>query len=183
MRLLLTVSMACLVFFGQAQDKLKFNSRNFAGILEGSGGTAFQLLTVNGISYKKNFLGIGTGLDYYQIRSVPLFLNFSRDLKSGPRSFFLSGSGGYSFAWKKAGSGGWFQSESTPSLYAAGHIGYRVNSRNQKDAFLFSLGYSYKHQRETRTYMNFCTNPPCTLSTEVLDFYFKRISLLLGWQF
>lgn len=185
MRIVLTVSLLCVTLLVAAQDKLRFNSRNFIGLLEGERGSAFQLQTVNGISFKRYFAGLGTGLDYYGSRSVPAFLSLSADVRRQPRTFFVTANAGLNFSWKPEN----FSQLSTiniknnPGLYGSAHLGYRVQSKNRKDGFMLSLGYSYKHHRETHEIRQFCINPPCQLTKEYMDYYFRRISVLLGWQF
>ena len=88
-----------------AQEKFVFHSQNFAGLLEGQAGSAFQLQTINGVQNKGWFTGIGAGLDYYRFRSVPLFLNMSKFLFDG-KKFFVSGNGGVNFPWLKNEAGG-----------------------------------------------------------------------------
>ncbi|HVY74956.1 MAG TPA: hypothetical protein VG890_09015, partial [Puia sp.] len=56
----------------------QFHSINQVGLLEGESGSSWQLQTVNGMSYKSWFAGIGVGLDYYRLRGIPLFLDLRK---------------------------------------------------------------------------------------------------------
>src|SRR5687768_13281730 len=84
-----------------SQTKLKFRSHNYIGIIEGQKGTSFQLQSINGIEKRTWFAGIGTGLDYYYFRSIPLFLSLNKSLCECERSFFLSLDGGINWFWDK----------------------------------------------------------------------------------
>lgn len=85
----LLVSVSCL-----AQVKPKFASQQLVGLLEGEGGSAFQIQTINGVQLKKWFMGLGTGIDWYEYRSIPVFLSLNYDLKMSNRRFFLSADAG-----------------------------------------------------------------------------------------
>ena len=61
-----------------AQTKPKFQSQNFIGVLGGEKDASFQIQTINGVQYRTWFSGIGTGLDFYFQRSVPLFLSVGK---------------------------------------------------------------------------------------------------------
>ncbi len=185
MRLMFAVSLMCCVISGWGQDKLRFNSRNHIGLLEGQSGSAFQLHSINGVTFKRYFAGLGAGLDYYGSRSVPAYISLSADARLKPRTFFITAGAGLNFPWNTDNLPDWntVSRKSTPGFYGAAHLGYRVHTRSGKDAFMLSLGYSYKHHREMREFREFCTNPPCGLAKEFMDYYYRRVSLLLGWQF
>src|SRR5579862_3368717 len=63
--------------------KWQFNSINSVGLLEGETGSAFQLQTINGAQYKSWFAGMGLGLDFYRIRSIPLFADIRKEFGKG----------------------------------------------------------------------------------------------------
>src|SRR4051812_17395008 len=58
----------------------RFHSFNTVQLLTGSTTTSFAVNTVNGFRFGKFFSGIGTGIDYYYHRSVPLFIEARYDL-------------------------------------------------------------------------------------------------------
>lgn len=169
-----------------AQDKIHYSSQNYVGLLEGESRAAFQLQTIHGVKFKTWHAGIGTGLDYYRFRTIPLFLDLNKDLVFNERTFFVSGDIGTNFVWDNGtGSMGWGSSESkfTPKLYWAGGLGYRAFFKNKREAFLINLGYSFKHVREELTVSTFCIDPPCTVSKDVYDNKLNRISIRVGLQF
>lgn len=169
-----------------AQEKYTFSSQNNIGLLEGSSGSAFQLQTINGIRSGQWFAGIGTGLDYYHLRSIPVFLSVNRYLTPKNRSPFLSLDGGLNYAWAKrerSRENDIISSRFYPSLYWSGGLGYKTGLKNKQDALLVSLGYSYKEINEKQEKTVFCINPPCPPQVETYHFGLKRVSIRIGWQF
>jgi hypothetical protein len=175
-----------LVSDGVAQSKTKFHSQNYIGVLEGSRASNFQVLSINGFQKSTWFGGIGTGLDYYYFRSVPLFLSVSKYLCACERSFFFSADGGYNFVWDKS-TGNFFNGERNgdfdPALYWSAGFGYKVGLKNKKDAVLMSLGFSAKHVKEEIRSIYMCFMPPCLETTEKYNYKLNRLSLRIGWQF
>ena len=168
-----------------AQKKTHYSSMNYAGILEGDNGTAFQLQTVQGLKYGQWFTGIGTGLDWYYLRSVPLFLSLNRALLPRGRTPYLSLDGGINFAWTRRERdrfNDFISSDFSPALYWGAGLGYKVGLRNKKDALLINIGYSFKQLKEEQEKAVFCVNPPCPPAVEQYNYKLNRISVKLGWQ-
>jgi hypothetical protein len=168
-----------------AQKPLRFTSQNSVGLLEGGNGSAFQLQSVNGISSKRFFTGIGAGLDYYYTRSIPLFLSVQGNLTGKSRTPFLSIDGGVNFAWTRKEQDRWnnvITSDYKPGLYFASGLGYKIALRNKKDALLVSVGYSYKHLKEVQTQPVFCIMPPCPPAQETYNYKMNRLLVRLGWE-
>lgn len=170
---------------GYGQNKLKFRSQNYIGILEGEAHSAFHLQTINGFGFNKWFGGIGTGLDYYFLRSIPVFLSVSHDFSLKPRTFFISADAGYSFTWESVDRNRWndfISQKYVPAPYWSGGLGYRVGMKNG-DGILLNVGYSFKHIKEKREQRIQCINPPCDTFNERYDYRLKRLSLKVGWLF
>ncbi|HYE56155.1 MAG TPA: hypothetical protein VD996_15005 [Chitinophagaceae bacterium] len=186
--------LACLIFssvlYAQQQaGKAKndcgcsFSSVNNAGLLEGSGGSALQLQTINGMRYGKWFAGIGIGLDRYKFRTVPLFVDVRRDLLDRINTPFLYGDIGYNFPWvEKKNQNAWETYDYKGGLYYDAGVGYKLMLGKQR-ALLFSGGFSLKRLHETR-YQNInCIFPPCgELEGDRYEFTLKRFSLKAGLQ-
>ncbi|MET0243052.1 MAG: hypothetical protein ABW174_06275 [Flavitalea sp.] len=172
-----------------AQDKkVRYASQNYVGLLDGEAKAAFQLQTIHGIEFRSWFAGVGAGLDYYYIRTVPVFFTLNKDLKIKNRTFFISGDVGPNYTWASVGPAmPWASSLSKssfdPAIYWAAGIGYKATMKNRNDAILINLGYSYKKVEETRESAQWCINPPCNTTSEQFDYTLKRISIRLGWQF
>ena len=172
--------------FSQQDQKVKrdFSSQISTGIVEGEYGTSFHIETVNGLRYKTWFGGIGTGLDYYYFRSVPLYLSATKYLSARNHSFYVQGDGGLNFAWEDQLRNTWNEvsSEFKPGAYWNGSIGF-ATGLDKKNSFLFGLGYSYKFLKEVKEIAVFCINPPCENSVETYRYSLRRLTLRLGWQF
>jgi hypothetical protein len=171
-----------------AQHKIIFSSQNYAGLLEGENGSKFQLQTINGFKYKTWFAGIGTGIDWYYQRSIPLFASLNKGiLKNGDRNFYLSADGGINFPWKNnTYYYGWGDENGKLSagLYWSAGFGYRIGIGKHTDAILMHIGYSYKHLLEkTTTYVYPCLVYPCPEAPARYDLDLRRLSLKLGWNF
>lgn len=168
-----------------AQDKVRYSSMNYAGLLEGDNGSAFQLQSIQGVRFSRWFTGIGTGLDYYYLRSVPLFVSVNRNLFNQPRTPYVSLDGGINFAWYRREQERWgdfIGSDFSPSLYWNAGVGYKVYMRNRRDALLLNIGYSFKQLKEDKEKAVFCTNPPCPPRVEHYNYKLNRVSVKLGWQ-
>jgi hypothetical protein len=142
-RLLLLLLFVAPALNASAQKKFDFHSHNTVGLLEGENGSAFQLQSVNGFQYKTWFAGIGTGLDYYYFRSVPLFLSLQKDVWQKNRTLFFNVDGGMNFFWDDETEASRFnniiKSDFKPSLYCGGGIGYKIGLKNKRDAVLVIL--------------------------------------------
>ena len=163
-----------------------FSSQIVAGITEGSNGTSFQLQTINGFRKGTWFAGLGTGLDYYLYRSVPVFLSGTKYLSKGNHSFFVQGDGGVNFAWVNPDLNQWnnvIKDEFKSGLYWNSSLGFSTGMGSSRNALRFSLGYSYKHLKEIKEVAVFCINPPCPAQVENYSYHLRRLSLRIGWQF
>src|SRR4026209_3052037 len=81
------------------KERKFFSSQISSGVVEGEQGTSFHVEMINGIHYKTWFGGIGTGLDYYYFRSIPVYLSGIKYLSKQNHSFFIQGDAGMNFAW------------------------------------------------------------------------------------
>jgi len=178
------ITVLCLSTSIGAQGKWKFGSQNYAGILEGESGTALQLQTINGFRNKTWFAGVGTGIDYYFQRSIPLFVSVAKFLPEGKLPFYLNGDIGINFPWSKNDIY-YFQDPGkiSSSLYWAGGLGYKFGSKKKEDGVLLNFGYSFKHLINETEYTNPCLVPPCPVSTERYDYRLRRLSVKIGWMF
>src|SRR4051794_4030796 len=86
----------------QSNKAFAFGSINEIGLLTGEKGEAVVFQTINGVTKDRSFVGIGLGLDYYQIRSIPLHLDYRWNFSSNRNTPFLFTSGGLNFAWFNA---------------------------------------------------------------------------------
>jgi hypothetical protein len=178
--------------FGQEKQQAAKSKANCAcgfqslvqgGLLEGNSGPSWNLQTINGAYYKTWFVGVGLGLDYYMMRTIPLFIDVRKDLFRKRRTPFLYADAGIQFDWLRAREKpAWGTGEYNRGLYYDFGLGYKVGFGN-RDALLFSAGYSMKTLREERTIMQQCFQAPCNTIKEYYNYTFSRIGIKVGWQF
>ena len=191
MKLFFVVAFSLITINLAAQKKIFFSSQNYAGLLEGESGSQFQLETINGLKYKSWFAGLGTGIDWYYKRSIPVFLSVNKDLlKKQKRNFFIAANGGINFPWEKSGYNnewGYTVKKAIPGIYWEGGFGYKIGMRKTNDALLIQLGYSYKYVGE-KIQNNYITPfSDFVLSQESpndrFNYHLKRLSIKVGWSF
>ncbi len=172
-----------IIFFAEAQKPFTFSSQNYLGLLEGEDGSALNLQTINGIKYKSWFTGIGTGLDYYRFRSIPLFLSVNKDFQLKSVLFYLNADGGLSIPWVKDFNNGWNNPDFKMGLYAATGIGYKIHINQQKQAVLLNAGYSFKRLTAETEVIFPCFNPPCPVDIEKTKYNLNRVLVKAGFEF
>ncbi|TDH27963.1 hypothetical protein EXU57_05725 [Segetibacter sp. 3557_3] len=127
--------------------KLTFASINQVGLLVG-GRESSTIQTINGVRLNKWQAGIGTGIDFYGQRSVPLFLDIRHHFKQNGSKPFVYADAGVNFQWLNH-----IQDEmqgfpeSKAGLFYEGGVGYYLPVKRQWDV-LFSIGYSYKRIKD-----------------------------------
>jgi hypothetical protein len=191
MRLFFMIAVTIMSTTALAQHHTTFSSQNYVGLLEGEQGSKFQLQTINGIKYKTWFAGIGTGIDWYYRRSIPAFMSLNKDfLVKGNRNFFIATDVGANFPWQvEKNSYAYNIEESIPGFYWGAGVGYKVGVGKLNDGILLQVGYSYKHVGEkVKTiyyydYVNPMITQPRTDMTNRFDYYLRRLSLKIGWNF
>lgn len=160
-----------------------FQSLLQAGLLDGSAGPSWSLQTINGIFYKSWFAGIGIGLDYYTMRTIPLFIDARKDLFQKRRTPFFYVDGGIHFDWlKKKEKPAWGSSEYNRGFFYDLGAGYKFGI-GKRDALLISTGYTVKILREERMSAIQCIRAPCIPQNDYFDYTFRRITFKVGWQF
>ncbi len=127
--------------------KVSFASVNQVGLLVG-GRESATIQTINGVRLNKWQAGIGTGIDFYGQRSVPLFLDIRHHFKASGNKPFVYADAGVNFQWLNH-----IQDEiqgfpdAKPGLFYEGGVGYYLPVKQQWD-LLFSIGYSYKRIKD-----------------------------------
>lgn len=160
-----------------------FSSLYNIGFMEGENGSSLQLQTVQGIRYGKWFAGIGAGLDYYQLRTIPVFLDIRREFFNKKNAPFIYADAGYHFAWARdQDKGGWTKISYDGGLFYDVGLGYRIGSSNKQNGFLISAGYSFKYLREAHA-SPVCINWNCQDETnEWFRYKLNRLSLKIGMK-
>jgi hypothetical protein len=185
MKLLFLSSLLFIGLCTSAQKKVIFSSQNYAGLLEGQHGSSLQLQTINGVKFNDWFVGLGTGIDWYYRRSIPVFGSVSMDfLKKERRSFYVSGNVGMNFPWQTDNyhnEWGYNETKSYAGLYWSAGLGYKIGMGKKNDALLIQVGYDYKHVGEK------VNNPYVVIESQDpndhFDYHLRRLSAKVGWSF
>lgn len=172
-----------------AQFKPRFSTQNLVGLQIGASGQQPQVQSLNGIAWKQWFGGVGTGIDWYYRRSIPVFLTGARYFPLQQRKqLFVSAGAGLNFVWDKTDNDfwlGWYSSraEFKNGMYWNTGLGYRLMVGKQHDALLLHVGYNVKEHTENRYVVNPCLIGPCPEQKESLKYTLRTLSLKLGWGF
>ena len=153
------------------------------GVMEGEQGNSLQLGATGGIKMKSWTTSIGTGLDYYGVRSIPIFLNVEKKILKGEQTPFVYLNGGYNFPWVKSYNNSWWsETKATGGIYYGAGLGYQVPASKQI-ALFFAAGYSFKQFREEVTQRYECLIAPCPEYNEKINYGFRRLSVTTGLRF
>lgn len=197
--LLVGCALSATLCFGQGaagadtgRTPWKFRSAGSIGLASGEMGGYGLVEIVSGLYKGPWFLGLGTGLDDYRYRSVPLFLSVTRDLLGSPKigKLYVVANGGVNMPWydRKPLPYGVQSSKFYPGWWWNAGLGYRARLSPRNDnAVLFSMTYGFKELSEKQKGTVFCPtcfpaevqNPPTT-DYEYLN---RELLLSVGFQF
>ena len=161
------------------QEKVKFETTGQIGIMEGENGTSFELQMINGIKHKTFSAGIGLALDYYVMRSIPLFFALRKDLVNKSQSPFIYTNGGINFPWVRE-SYSWI-SDTDPGVFYDLGLGYRFALNS--NSILLSAGYSLKTFSQDESYPIYCLVGPCPEQVNHFSYKLRRLSIKAGFSF
>ncbi len=185
---IITASFFFLHAAGQSsapKEKMHFSSTNTLGLLVGGSGEGAAVQTINGVRYKSWNFGIGTGIDWYGIRSIPLVADVRRSFTNKKYKPFVYGNAGINFPWE-SGYGysvGFSSIETSYKNAFCGELGlgYKVSLKNQT-AITMSAGFSYKEIKVQET--NIVSGiPGFSKSTSLYEYYYRRIAIRMGFSF
>ena len=185
----ITVLLLTMNFVNAQSSKLKFHSINNIGLLEGGSDENLQLQTINGVSHKGFFGGVGIGLDNYYRKSIPLFADLRQNFSQRKSTPFLYLDLGAVFPWDRNTGTRWSSSQyKTGFLYDAG-IGYSFPIKG-RFAMNLSAGYSQRFLKEinetSRWYFltdNMPFAPAPSKDTAHYKYNFNRFSFKIGFSF
>jgi hypothetical protein len=171
-----------------AQQKKQWYLLPQAGLLNGDGVVSGQAMLSGGITRKGWDIGLGVGVDYYEIRTVPLFADLRKNIGTLP--LFVYANIGYNFAtplesqYIHAGEG-WNHSRSSFSngWYAESGLGYDIPLK-KNNRFLLAVGYSVKTAGEKYTETIPRDFPPYVgeVNERSYQYQFNRFVLKLGFR-
>ncbi len=175
-----------LVFFNaEAQVKssrVSFSSISKVGLAVGEADNALAVSCINGVQKGNWFAGIGTGIDFYKKRSIPLFLSVQKEFSSSSKRPFVYADGGVSFRWLKSDDYLKTNSTSSPGLYYEVGAGWKVRFKNNT-ALLFSAGFSFKQVKEKVSNYWYLNDPLYADTYERYNYKYRRVMIRLGLQF
>jgi hypothetical protein len=187
---ILTPVLLLLVVASIAQQKpscchASFQTMIQAGVAYGSNSSALTIQSNFGLSLSKTFVGLGTGIDDYLFRSVPLFLDLRQEFGKGNITLFVYGDAGKNFQWvteqnklRLMYTPGDFKS----GKYYEGGLGWRFKFRNSA-SLLLSGGYSVKSIKKVNE-TNYCpVTGTCFYFSDKFVYNMSRIVFRLGCQF
>jgi hypothetical protein len=141
-----------------------------------------SLQVINGVSFKNWFAGIGAGVDDYEYRSIPLFLDVRRNFERKQTNFFVYADGGISFPWAHKEEKQFSNYVFKRGLYADAGIGYSFKI-GKANALMVSGGYSVKKLKKGKTDFYFMNGQTIFEKPNLYYYEFKRILFKVGFQF
>ena len=155
-----------------------------AGLLEGEKGSAFQLGAMGGIRKNTWAVSLGSGLDYYSVRSIPVYLDVQKNIFNKGKTPFVYVTGGYHFLWlaEAFDDWSWGQNSKKGGLFYRAGIGYQLPALKSSSLF-FSAGYSEKQYNESYTSVFPCLVGPCPEYKETISNRLRRLSITTGLRF
>lgn len=148
MRLLILVLCTIIGCIANAQKKVQYTGGVEGGLLMGSNPASGYIFTTQGLAYKQYTLSAGSGIDFYSLRSIPLFIDVKRRFGNRAVQPFVQAAAGYNFTSNKSthakmiyiynGVGNF-----KPGLFAKGGGGLLFRAQ-KKLKIAVSAGYSYK---------------------------------------
>jgi len=113
------------------------------GLIAGEATAQGQLQLVSGIKTGVWYGGIGAAIDYYDTRSVPLFVDLRRDFRHRENTPFVYVDAGYNLLWQRPGEKTELEVDSKSGLYYDVGLGYRA-ALNTRLHFSIAAGFSGK---------------------------------------
>jgi hypothetical protein len=165
------------------KSKPVFHAVLNASLVAGASGRDLQLHAISGGQYKTWFAGVGAGLDYYYLRSVPVFFQLRKTFSKPHMPFLYINAGGNIPYMKEAQKRveGWYTSRFKMRAYYDLGAGW-LFSLNRRNAILISGGYSTKRLYEIQRLLN---QPPGTndeLYTTRIHYTLRRLAVTVGFQ-
>jgi len=161
-----------------AQGKFRFKSINQVGLLVGASKPAFQMQSVNGVSYRGYSVGLGVGMDNYYFKTIPLFVQVRKNILTRTATPFVYVDLGANLPQDKEVETSGQTSKFSSGLYYDIGIGYAAQVWKAVGLNV-SIGYSRKETSENRVYGFLGADG----RMESYDYAFRRLSLKLGFSF
>lgn len=159
-------------------------------LLNGSSTTSTQIQLAGGLVKDNWHFGLGAGIDYYELRSVPLYTDLRYHFGKEKKAFVYANIG-YNFSWVQKMDDRMGIIFPTPNtfkhtggLYTDMGIGYDIKI-GKHQALALSTGFSMKQMREEYEELPFWPWPRTTQNDPTIrrfDYTFKRLSFKVAYQ-
>jgi hypothetical protein len=158
------------------------------GLLNGDDFASGQVMVSGGIENKNISFGIGVAMEYYKIRTVPVFAEIRAGIGKSKRTFAYINAGP-NFMWPLASqyvshwiyNGAFSRDHFSTGFYGDAGLGYIFRLAKKND-MLVSLGYSVKTVHQSYAESLYSQSPPYTPETfdRKLDYTLNRLALRVG---
>ena len=183
--LIIAVLSPVLSFSQESSSGARFHMTASVGMAAGESPVKPLFQVVSGLAYKKWFTGIGIAADYYNLKSIPLFVDCKMNFGK-KKAAFLYTDCGYNFSFDNKSYADNFYKASDRflgGLYMDGGIGYCIKL-SSLHRFSFSAGYSLKNIVHKVIYTYPCiTGTSCPADVYRYHYTMGRIVAKLSWEF
>ena len=168
------------------KTKFRFGSYNSIVMYQGFRSFTAGFQSVDGFESKGFYGGAGVGVDFYGLRTIPVFFDLRKMIALGRQSFFVYGDIGFHIPWipEDHGNRSWSSAyKSRGGLYYDIGAGY-MKKFNKNHALVFSGGFTFKEMNEQYGFSP-CSWPgrDCELVYESYNYRFNRWAFKVGWRF
>jgi hypothetical protein len=182
--LIIAMLFPVLSFCQENSAKPRLNTIASGGIIAGESVAKPLVQLSSGMFVDRWFTGIGVGLDYYNLTSIPLFADFRMNF--GKKRFaFAYANAGFNFPINNRTDEEWakISDKYKGGFYVDAGVGYRIRI-NRANHLSVSAGYSRKDITEEKIFEFPCgIVGPCN-PTNTYDYHysFGRIVAKLSWD-
>ena len=180
--LLLFTNLYCFSQTGKQDKKFRFQSLNQIGFVYGEAGAEPIIQSINGIQHQSFFIGAGLGLDYYNERSLPLFMDIRKSILNKVNTPFIYIDGGYHLMLEKSKEEDWISKDQKGGLYYDAGIGYSFPVF-KTSSLVISMGYSSKEQSEKMNRYTWRSSIAQPSDYETIEYTLRRYSFKMGLAF
>lgn len=186
----LLITFVLLISFGSIQAQWKYQGMVEGGLINGNWETNAYVQTTHGVQYKQWSAGLGTGIDYYRYRSVPVFIEVQSSFGKKTVRPFIIAAAGINATWpteeQKQQWNGWMQTtqaEFSNGFYSRIGGGILLNA-NAKVKLSLKIAYSYKTLSRKYTEWNWEPWPqPVNTIQKTMEYRLNRLNVGLGVSF
>lgn len=160
------------------------------GLVNGDHAVSGQVLMIAGKMKKNLGVGIGAAIDYYKVRTVPVFFDLRKHFSVSGRSLVAYLNLGYDIAsplssdYQREGNS-WYNKDNdrfANGVYCDLGLGYLFSDKDQKP-FIISIGYSMKsitEKYDEKIYNNFPPYNQFIVAERKFRYLFSRLSIKIG---